>query len=246
MAEQEEKPASPNPPHEKKWIDTIATASTALIAFGTLLNWFFGRQASFPHWFFYVLTIFILIIVYKYFEESIRRLIQAMYIRNYLRQAHFQLIDSLQRFSELVTQRSDDSIVKVLQDVSTRQGRDIVDHDLYGYTDQLIANIFLKLSGDGGQVSVGEFKGALADLGTLVKYTTHFYFKKPLYGGELNKFTADEVKSVELARENYADFLRRFQIFYDEAHAKIGSSTRAHFEIPKPLSWGMERRQGGE
>ena len=58
---------------EKKWINNVATISSALIALGTLLNWFFGKQNSFPHWFFYILTFLIVVILYKYFEETIRR-----------------------------------------------------------------------------------------------------------------------------------------------------------------------------
>jgi hypothetical protein len=43
--------------------------------------------------------------------------------------------------------------------------------------------------------------------------------------------------TVLMAWENFADFVRRYSIFYDEINGKLGSSARAHFEIPKPLSY---------
>lgn len=224
---------------EKKWINNVATISSALIALGTLLNWFFGKQNSFPHWFFYILTFLIVVILYKYFEETIRRYIQVWALKSYLREAHFHLVDSLQRFSELVTQRSDDSIVRVLETISGRVGQEIVDKDLFAYADQLIANVFLKLSDSGRNITVGEFKGIISDMSTLIKFCTHFYFKKPLHVREVVDLTRDEMKNLELARENFADFVRRYQVFYDEVNAKLGSTARGHFEIPKPLSYGV-------
>ena len=89
---------------QSRWVNHIATISTALIALGTLLNWFFGKGGpSFPRWFFYILTFLIVVILYNYFQESIRRELQKLAVRSYLRQAHFHLLDSLQRFSELVS-----------------------------------------------------------------------------------------------------------------------------------------------
>jgi len=44
------------------------------------------------------------------------------------------------------------------------------------------------------------------------------------------------MKELEFARENFADFLRRYQIFFDEVSVRLGLTSRAHFEIPKPLS----------
>ncbi len=234
MAEEAVKPAGT----EKRWINNIAAISSALIALGTLLNWFFAKQTNFPKWFFYVLTFLILVILYKYFEDAIRRFLADMAVKTYLRQAHFHLVDSLQRFSELVTQRGDDSIVRVLDAISTRIGQDVVDKDLYAYADQLIQNVFLKLSDSGRNMTVGEFKGVISDMSTLIKFTTHFYFKKPLHVREVCDLTSEELKNLELARENFADFVRRYQIFYDEVNAKLGSAARGRFEIPKPLSYG--------
>ncbi len=245
MAEPTTQLSSAAPGHKKPWVDNIATVSTALIAIGTLLNWFFGKQSSFPHWFFYVLTFLIVVILYKYFEESIRQFIQIVSVRNYLRQSRFQLVDSLQRFSELVAQRSEDSIVRILQDASTRLGRDVIDKDLVAYFEQILSNILLKLSDSGKEIRVAEFKGILNDLTILIKFAAHFYFKRTLYGPGTDALTADELKSSELARENFADFVRRYQIFYDEVHAKLGSTSRAHFEIPKPLSYGVSHHGGG-
>lgn len=228
--------ATPAPAPEKKWIDTIATVSSALIAIGTLLNWFFGRQHTFPPWFFYFLTFLILVIVYKYFEESIRLFIQALSHRQFIRQQHFQLLDFLRRFSELVTTRSEDSISTLLQKISDKNGQEIVDRDLFGYADMFIANILLKLSESGQRISVGEFKSVLNDLSSLIKFCSFFYFKKPLHVKGITGLTADEKKNVEMARENFADFVRRYQTFYDEVNVKLGSSSRVHFEIPKPVS----------
>ncbi len=225
-------PAAP----PKKWIDNIAAVSSALIAIGTLLNWFFGRESSFPKWFFYVLTILILVILYKYFEESIKRAFASIAVRNYIREAHFKLLDNLQRFSELVSQRSDDSIVHVIDTISTRRGQPLVDKDLYPYADQLVQNILLKLSESGKSLSAGEFKGVLNDLSTLIRFCTFFYFKKPFHVQESCDLTKEEMKELEFARENFADFLRRYQIFFDEVSGRLGSTTRAHFEIPKPVS----------
>ncbi len=225
----------PAPP-PKKWIDNIAAVSSALIAIGTLLNWFFGRESSFPKWFFYVLTLLILVILFKYFEESIKRFFAAIAVRSYIREAHFKLLDNLQRFSELVSQRSDDSIVHVIETIGTRRGRALVDKDLYPYADQLVQNILLKLSESGKSLSAGEFKGVLNDLSTLIRFCTFFYFKKPFHSQDTGDLTKDEMKELEFARENFADFLRRYQIFFDEVSGRLGSTTRAHFEIPKPVS----------
>jgi hypothetical protein len=226
----------PAPVAEKRWIDTIATVSSALIAIGTLLNWFFGRHTTFPPWFFYFLTILILVIVYKYFEESIRRFIQSISVRQFIRQQHFQLLDFIRRFGELVTTRSEDSISTLLQKISDRNGQEIVDRDLFGYADLFIANILLKLSESGQHITVGEFKSVLNDLSSLIKFCSYFYFKKPLHVKGITGLTAEEKKNVEMARENFADFVRRYQTFYDEVNVKLGSSSRVHFEIPKPIS----------
>ncbi len=226
----------PAPAPEKRWIDTIATVSSALIAIGTLLNWFFGKHTTFPSWFFYFLTVLILIIVYKYFEESIRMFIQAMSVRQFIRQQHFQLLDFIRRFSELVTTRSEDSISTLLQKISDRNGQEVVDRDLFGYADLFISNILLKLSESGQRITIGEFKSVLNDLSSLIKFCSYFYFKKPLHVKGITGLTADEKKNVEMARENFADFVRRYQTFYDEVNVKLGSSSRVHFEIPKPIS----------
>jgi hypothetical protein len=238
MAEATVKPDSASSGHEKKWINSITTISSVLIAVGTILNWFFGRQSTFPHWFFYLLSILVAVILYKYFEESIRRGIQVLSVRNYLRQTHFHLLDYLQRFSELVTQRSEDSIVRVLEGVGTRIGQEMVDKDIFAYSDQLISGLYLRMSESGKEMSLGEVKGILNDMSILIKFSTLFYFKKPLLSGDLNRLTLEEKKELELARENFADYVRRFQVFFDEVNAKIGSTARAHFEIPKPISYG--------
>lgn len=237
MAELASKLDARIPGTEKRLIDTLATVSSAVIAIGTLLNWFFGKQTAFPKWFFYILTLFILVILYKYFEDSIRRLIQTLSVRAYLRQQHFQLVDCLQRFNELTSPHGDDSIGLALKTIAERKGQDIVDRDLFVYSDQFVSNILLRMSDSGRHLSVGEFKGIMNDLTTLIKFSTHFYFKKPLHVTGIGDLSVEERKNIELARENFADFVRRYQKFYDEVNAKLGSSARGHFEIPKPLSY---------
>jgi hypothetical protein len=220
----------------KRWVDNIAAISSAVIAIGTLLSWFLNRQGSFPKWFFYVLTVFILFIMYKYFENSIRSFVQSFSVRSYLRQQHHLLIDHIQRFAELVTLRGEDSITQVLDKIGERSKQEIVDRDLFAFPDQLLSNILLRLSESGRGISVGEFKGVLNDLNSLIKFCSHFYFKKPLHIRGITGLNAEERKSVDLARENFADFVRRYQTFFDEVNGRLGSSARAHFEIPKPLA----------
>ncbi|MGA9120274.1 MAG: hypothetical protein WB699_13000 [Bacteroidota bacterium] len=238
MTEEAAKAQLQAPPQARKWVDNIAAVSTALIALATLLNWFFGRERSFPAWFFYVLTILIVVILFKYFEESIRRFFQSLALRSYIREAHFKLLDNLQRFNELVGQRNDESIIHVIETIATRRGKPVVDRDLYPYADMLVQNILLKLSESGKSLSAGEFKGVMNDLTTLIKFCTYFYYKKPFHLDRAIDLTKEEIKEFEFARENFADFLRRFQIFFDEVNGRFGTTTRGHFEIPKPLSPG--------
>jgi hypothetical protein len=221
---------------EKRWFDTLATISSAVIAIGTLIGWFFGKQSSFPHWFSYLLALFILVIIYKYTEPSIRRIIRSLSVRTFLRDQHQRLIDFLQRFAELVTLRGDDSIAVILQKITEQRKQDIVDRDLFAYPDQFISNILLRLSESGNRISLTEFKGVLNDLSTLIKFCSYFYFKKPIHVRGIQNLTTEERKNLELARENFADFVRRFSAFYDDANVKLGSTARAHFELPKPLS----------
>src|SRR5512134_1911142 len=112
-------------PPEKKWVTQIGTISSALLALATLISLFFGPKTRFPPWFIYALTGLIVVILYKYFEDTIRRAFQAMSLRTYLREQHFQLLDFVQRFNELVTQRGEDSIIHVLQKIGERSGQEI-------------------------------------------------------------------------------------------------------------------------
>ncbi len=221
---------------EKRWNETLTTVSTGVVAVGTLVSWFFGSTRGFPSWFTYVLTGFIALIIYKYSERSIRQVVQTLAVRSYIREQLPRLVDFIQRFSELVTMRGDGSIAAVLQKISERKGKDLVDRDLYVWPDQFIANILLRLSDAGKATSVGEFKGVLNDLSSLVKFTSQFYFQKPIHLGDLGEITKEERKTVELVRENYADFVRRYAAFYDDVNSRFGSSARAHFDIPKPLT----------
>jgi hypothetical protein len=162
-------------------------------------------------------------------------LVQTLALRSYLRDQHAHLTDFLQRFGELVTLRSDDSIAVALQRISERTGQEVVDKDLFAFVDQHLSDILLRLSDLGKGIRLGEFRGMLNDLSTQIRFCSHFYFKKPIQVKGIAQVTAEERRSLELARENFADFVRRYQTFYDSVHIRIGSSVRAHFEIPKPL-----------
>lgn len=236
MEEPAVKPQAQSGGSERRWFEKLATISSALIALGTLVSWFFGRQSNFPHWFTYLLAVFILVIIFNYAQPSIRRIIRMLAVKTFLKDQHQRLIDFLRQFAELVTLRGDDSIVGILQKISEQKKQDIVDRDLFAYPDQFISNILLRLSESGSRISLSEFKGVLNDLSTLIKFCSYFYFKKPIHVKGLQNINTEEKKSLELARENFADFVRRFSAFYDDANAKLGSTARAHFEIPKPLS----------
>ncbi|RPH36436.1 hypothetical protein EHM92_04510, partial [bacterium] len=219
-----------------KWASSISTIASALLALATLFSLFFGAKTRFPPWFLYALTVLMVVIIYKYFEDSIRRMIQAISLRSFLREQHFQLLDFIQRFNELVTPRGEDSIILTIHKIEERSGQDIIDKDLLSYLDQFISNILLRMSEAGKELSVGEFKGIMNDLSTLIKFCSYFYFKKPLHVRGITDLNKEERKNIELARENFADFVRRYSMFYDEINGKLGSSARARFEIPKPLS----------
>jgi hypothetical protein len=221
---------------DKRLNETLTTVSSGVVAIGTLVGWFFGSSRGFPPWFTYVLTGFVILLLYKYSEGTIRMIIQNLAVRSFIRDQHPKLVDFIQRFSELVTTRGDGSIAVALQKISERKGKDLVDRDLYSWPDQFISNILLRLSDAGKSISVGEFKGILNDLSSLIKFTSYFYFQKPMHLGDLGELTKDERKTLELVRENYADFVRRFGAFHDDVNGRFGSSTRAHYDIPKPVS----------
>jgi predicted CopG family antitoxin len=237
MEESTSKPAARTGTGEKHWFDTVATISSGVIAIGTLLNFFYGRQTNFPHWLNYLLAVFLLLIIYRYSQGYIRRTIEVLSLRSFLRDQNQRLVDFLQRFTELVTLRGNDSVSDLLQKMSESKKQDLVDRDLFAYPDQFLSNILLRLSESGKNISQSEFKGVLNDLSTLIKFCSYFYFKKPFHIVGTPALTSDERKNIELARENFADFVRRFAAYYDEANAKLGSTARAHFEIPKPLSY---------
>src|SRR5512133_2532679 len=120
-------------PGGAKWAGSISTIASALLALATLYSLFFGAKTPFPSWFIYALTVLMIVIVYKYFEESIRRVIQAISLRSYLREQHFQLLDFIQRFNELVTPRGEDSIILAIHKIEERNGQEIIDKDLLNY-----------------------------------------------------------------------------------------------------------------
>ena len=237
VASKEVSPSGAAPASGTKWASSISTIASSLLALATLFSLFFGAKTRFPSWFLYALTGLMLVIVYKYFEDSIRRAIQAISLRSYLRQQHFQLLDYIQRFNELVTPRGEDSIILAINKIEQRSGQEIIDKDLLNYLEQFLSNILLRMSGAGKELSVGEFKGIMNDLSTLIKFCSYFYFKKPLHVRGITDLNKEERKNIELARENFADFVRRYSMFYDEINGKLGSSARARFEIPKPLSY---------
>jgi hypothetical protein len=110
-----------------------------------------------------------------------------------------------------------------------------VETDLFTYPEQSLANILGRLSEEGGSISAGEFKGVLNDLSTLIRYCSHFYFRKPVQENRLSGLDALDRNSLELARENFVDFVRKFQDFHNEVQLRLGSDKREHFELPRPL-----------
>ncbi len=226
-----------SPPSVKGWNESLVTISTGVVAIATLATWFFGGARGFPAWVTYVLTIFVAVALYKYSETYLKRLLGLLIVRRYLRQQRFRLVDSIEGFSDLMSLRLESSVTSVLKKVSGRTGTAIVDPDLLPIPDQFLSNILVGLSEAGGRVTIREFRGVLNDLSTLIKFSTNFYFRKPAEEGKLALVKPDDRNSLEAARENYADFVRRFEVFYDEVRLRVGSGERARFEIPSPLQW---------
>ena len=47
----------------KGWSDSLATISTGVVAIATLAGWLFGGAHGFPHWFTYIITVFVLVAI---------------------------------------------------------------------------------------------------------------------------------------------------------------------------------------
>jgi hypothetical protein len=225
--------ASPAP--VKGWSDTLTTISTGVVAIATLATWLFGGTRAFPQWLSYLLTLFVLVAVFKYSESHARRLSRFLSLRHYVRQQRFKLVDMIQGFNDLISSKLDDSVTSAHWKIAGRNGRPIVDTDLFGYPERTLSNILLRLSDAGARISIAEFKGVLGDMGVLVGFCSRFYFRKPVEENRLGEVHPDDLKSLEFARENFADFVRRFQAFDDEVQLRMGTPTRARLEIPKPL-----------
>jgi hypothetical protein len=229
------KPAGQAPHAVKSWSDTLATISTGVVAIATVMTWIFGASRGFPAWFSYVLTFFVVVAVFKYSEVHVRRLFRFLSLRRYLRQQRFRLVDIIQGFGDLISFTLEDSVTSVLRKTAEKTGRPIVDPDIFAYPNQLLSNILLRLSDAGRNITIAEFKGALNELSTLIQFCSQFYFRKPVGENRLSGVTPAERNSLELARENFADYVRRFQAFHDEVQLRMGTGTRAHFEIPRPI-----------
>jgi len=226
---------SASPPLVKGWSDTLTTISTGVVAIATLATWLFGGARAFPQWLSYLLTLFVLVAVYKYSESHVRRLVRFLSLRHYVRQQRFRLVDMIQGFIDLISAKLDDSVTSAHWKIAGRNGQPIVDTDIFGFPERLLSNILLRLSDAGPRISIAEFKGVLGDMGMLIEFCSRFYFRKPVEENRLGEVHPDDRKSLEFARENFADFVRRFQAFDDEVRLRIGSPTRARLEIPKPL-----------
>ncbi|HXX63692.1 MAG TPA: hypothetical protein VEO56_07835 [Bacteroidota bacterium] len=222
-------------PALKGWSDSLATISTGVVAIATLAGWLFGGAHGFPHWFTYIITVFVLVAIYKYSERHVGKLIQYLSLRSYLRQERYRLVEIIQGFGDLISLKLDDSVSSVIRRISERSGTTIVEPELFDYPNEILSNILLRLTDAGKKVTVSEFKGVLNDLSTLLTFCSHLYFKKPLESNKLGHVTAADRNSLELARENFADFVRRFQAFHDEIHLRLGTGTRARFDVPKPF-----------
>jgi hypothetical protein len=222
-------------PAVKGWSESLVTISTGVVAIATLATWFFGGSKGFPAWVTYVLTVFVAVAVYKYSERYLRGLLRLFLIRQYLRQQRFRLVDSIEGFSDLMSLRLESSLTSVLKKISGGAGVDVVDPDLLPIPDQFLSNILVGLSEAGSRITIREFQGVLNDLSTLIKFSTYFFFTKPTADGVLRQVKAEDRNGLEAVRENYADFLRRFEVFYDEVRLHVGTGARARFEIPPPI-----------
>jgi hypothetical protein len=219
----------------KGWSDTLTTISTGVVAIATLVSWFFGGSHNFPRWFSYLLTVFVLVAAYKYSESHLRRLVRYFAIRLYLRRQRFRLADIIQGFGDLISTKLEDSVTSVLRRIAERNAKGIVETDLFTFPEQSLANILLRLSEAGGTLSAGEFKGVLNDLSVLIRYCSHFYFRKPVQENRLSGLDPAERNGLELARENFVDFVRKFQDFHNEVQLRLGSEKRERFDLPRPL-----------
>lgn len=224
-----------SPPLVKGWSDTLTTISTGVVAIATLATWLFGGTRAFPQWLSYLLALFVLVAVYKYSESHFRRLVRFLSLRHYVRQQRFKLVDMIQGCNDLISTKLDDSVTSAHWKIAGRNGRPVVDTDIFGFPERLLSNILLRLSDAGPRISIAEFKGVLGDMGMLVEFCSRFYFRKPVEENRLGEVHPDDRRSLEFARENFADFIRRFQAFDDEVRLRMGSPTRARLEIPKPL-----------
>lgn len=185
----------------------------------------------------YVLTLFVAVALYKYSEAYLKRAVRLLIVRRFLRQQRFRLVGSIEGFSDLMSLRLESSVTSVIRKVSERTGTPLVDPDLLPIPDQFLSNILIGLSEAGGHVSIREFRGVLNDRSTLIKFSTNFYFRKPAAEGMFALVKPDDRNGLEAARESYADFVRRFEVFYDEVRLRVGSGERARFEIPPPRQW---------
>ena len=232
--------ATPTTPSVKGWSESLVTISTGVVAIATLATWFFGASKGFPVWVTYVLTLFVAIAVFKYSEVYLKRLLRLFLLRQYLRQQRFRLVDSIEGFSDLMSLRLETSVTSVLKRVSERSGVRVVDPDLLPIPDQFLSNILIGLSEAGGRITIREFQGVLNDLSTLIKFSTYFFFRKPVDEGAVQQTRSEDRATMEAARENYADFIRRFEEFYDEVRLHVGTGARARFEIPPPIHWAKK------
>ncbi|MEW6511204.1 MAG: hypothetical protein AB1428_09625 [Bacteroidota bacterium] len=229
------KPAGSGPHPVRGWSESLVTISTGVVAIATLATWFFGGSQSFPKWVLYFLTVFVLIAVYKYSEPHVRRLYHFLSLRTYLRQQRFRLVGIIEGFTDLMSARREDSVPSVIKKMSEKSGGAIVDPDFLTLPYDLLSNILVSLSDAGRSITIREFKGVLNDLSTLVRFCSYFYFKKPLAENKLRTLKAEDRNTLESVRENFADFVRRYQAFHDEMQLRIGTTTKARFDVPQPL-----------
>ncbi len=213
----------------------MATVATGVVAIATIVNWFFGGTHAFPRWFSYVLTLFVTFALYKYSEVHVRKLARFLTLRRYIRRQRFRLVEMIQGFGDLISTSQENSLTSVLTRISEKSGHELVDRDLFSYPQQILSNILFRLSDAGGRVSIGEFKGVLNDLSTLIRFCGYFSFTKPVRENRIAGMNSEDRSSLELARENFADFVRRFQAFHDEVQLRLGTELRTRLDIPKPL-----------
>ena len=116
------------------------------------------------------------------------------------------------------------------------KGQEVVDRDLYAYPDLFMSNSMVRFSGPGRQLSAGEVKGILIDTGSLIRICSHIYFETPLLVKGIPNLGRGRGRKVSISPGRTLRRVQRFRTLNAEGNVRPGSTSHAHFGIPKPLS----------